>query len=177
LWVSAGLVILLCIGFFAFARNTRLPGRLLANRQNPPSAQTIPAPAKILTPVPFGVSASITAPNSKPFAVMDGDIDTIWNSGADPVQWIQIDLGRITSVSAIRLVVSQFPEGETVHQIWVGSKTLNPTLLHEFKGVTRDRDTLEFKPNAPLGDIRIVRIVTVKSPSWVAWREINIIIP
>jgi hypothetical protein len=34
---------------------------------------------------------------------------------------------------------------------------------------------MEFFRSAPLEGIRFIRIVTVTSPSWVAWREIEVI--
>lgn len=104
----------------------------------------------------------------------DGNLETIWNSGAGPEQWIQIDLGNPTTVSTIRLHVAQFPEGETVHQVWIGADADNLTLLHEFKGITKEYDILEFISPAPLTNIRYVKIITTQSPSWVAWREIEI---
>jgi hypothetical protein len=159
-------------------------GRFLAaQRQDAPPIQQAPLPKptqKKIEPLPpqnaFTVTSSKTTQDSLT-AIMDGDLETIWNSGADPVQWIQIDLGEPSPVTSIKLIVSQFPEGETVHQIWAGSKTVDPKMLHELKGITRDKQILEFTPAQPLHDIRIVRIVTIKSPSWVAWREIQIIIP
>ena len=48
------------------------------------------------------------------------------------------------------------------------------TMMHEFKGNTRDLDVLEFMPPAPLTGIRYVKVVTLQSPSWVAWREIQV---
>ena len=36
---------------------------------------------------------------------------------------------------------------------------------------------LEFIPEAPVPDVRYVRIVTRSSPSWISWREIEIIAP
>ena len=123
------------------------------------------------------ITASSELPNAPASNVFDGDLATIWNSGAGPEQWIQIDLGTPSTVSAIRLVISQFPAGETIHQIWVGADAGNLALLHEFKGFTTDPDNLDFKPSAPLSNIRFIRIVTSQSPSWVAWREIQIIIP
>lgn len=108
-------------------------------------------------------------------SAVDLSVQTQWNAGANPPQWIQIDLGQPTNISAIRLVISQYPAGNTVHQIWGGADASNLTLLYEFKGFTQDPDTLEFKPSPPLTNIRYVKIVTPQSPSWVAWKEIEVI--
>ena len=119
--------------------------------------------------------ASVSLPDSPPANAIDGNPETIWNAGAHPEQWIHIDLGKLTTVSTIRLVISQHPAGETDHQVWGGADVASLTLLHEFKGLTQDLDTLEFKPSAPQTDIRYIKVVTIQSPSWVAWREIEVI--
>lgn len=126
-------------------------------------------------PASVSVTASSSLPDSPPSAVLDGNSETIWNSGAGPEQWIQIDLGAPSTLSTIRLVVSQFPAGETVHQIWVGAEPNNLTLVHEFNGFTTDPDILEFTQTSPLTKIQFIKIITTQSPSWVAWREIEVI--
>lgn len=122
-------------------------------------------------------TASASLPDSSPTGVLDGNPESIWNSGAYAPQWIQIDLGRPTTVEAIRLTVSQYPEGETVHQIWAGADANNLGLVHEFKGFTSDPSVLEFTPAAPLTNIQFIKIITTQSPSWVAWREIEVVSP
>ena len=121
--------------------------------------------------------ASGSLPENPASYAIDGILETIWNSGSGPEQWIQIDLGRPATVSAIQLVVSQYPAGETFHQVWVGTDANSLTLIHEFRGLTADPDRLEFKPSSPLTDIRYIRVVTIQGSSWVAWREIEIAIP
>lgn len=100
-----------------------------------------------------------------------------WGAGAPPPQWIEIDLGSLETVGAIRLTVSQSPAGRTVHQIWGGDTRGSLSLLHTFDGQTADFDVLEYRPDAPLQSIRIVRVATTVSPSWVAWREIEVLAP
>lgn len=123
------------------------------------------------------ITASSSLPDSPPSNAVDGNPETVWNSGAGPEQWIQIDLGKPFAVDTIRLFVAQFPEGETIHQIWGGADTSNLALLHEFIGFTSELGILEFKPPAPLSNIRFIKIVTTQSFSWVAWREIEVISP
>jgi hypothetical protein len=127
--------------------------------------------------VPYLVTASSSTADSTPANVIDGDIESIWNAGAGPEQWIQIDTGSPRSLRAIRLAVSQYPEGETVHQIWVGADAVSMFQVHEFAGFTRDSDVLEFIADGPLENIRFIKIVTTQSSSWVAWREIEILAP
>ncbi|MBM2844388.1 MAG: putative rhs-related protein, partial [Anaerolineales bacterium] len=110
------------------------------------------------------------------FAV-DGDPGTNWNSGGGPLQWIQIDLGASHDIAAIRLTVSQSPPGQTTHVIYgQGEGTAGELVrLHTFSGSTSDADVLIFAPLEPVRGIRLLRIETTLSPSWVAWREIEVI--
>jgi len=142
-----------------------------------PSAQTGTAPTVSAQVGSLTVTASAALPDQPAKNAVDGSLDTWWSAGLDAPQWIQIDLGASSTVSAIRLVVSQYPEGDTSHQIWVGADENQLTLVHTFDGFTKDLDALEFTPPAPLTGIRYMRIVTTLSPSWVSWREIEIRTP
>ena len=123
------------------------------------------------------VRASSSLPDQPPSGVVDGMSDKWWGAGAHPPQWIEIDLGEPKAIRLIRLIISQSPAGETVHQIWGGKTHDQLQLLHEFKGNTVDNQVLEFNPSSPLLDIRYIRVVTIQSPSWVAWKEIELLSP
>jgi hypothetical protein len=75
------------------------------------------------------------------------------------------------------LVVEQFPSGFTRHQLLAAAdgQNLNPGLLHEFTGNTSGLQTLAFDFDISNRDFRYIRVATVQSPSWVAWREIRFI--
>lgn len=142
-----------------------------------PSASAAAGPAPTSPPAapgPRTLTASQSLPDHPAVDAMDGSVDTWWSSGSGPEQWIQIDLGRPTRVGSVRLVISQYPEGETDHQLWLGPSPDSLTMVQEFKGSTKDLETLEFKSATVLADVRYVKIVTTQSPSWVAWREIEI---
>jgi F5/8 type C domain. len=91
-----------------------------------------------------------------------------------PEQWIQIDLGAPRALTAIRLVTSQYPAGQTVHEVWVGEIEASLRLVHVFKGATDGGQELRYAHATPEANVRFIRIVTTESPSWVAWREIEI---
>jgi hypothetical protein len=120
------------------------------------------------------IIASSELPGYPASNAFDGDIETIWNSGGGPEQWIQIDLGEIRTISSIRLTVAQSPEGKTTHQIWGGESESSLRLLHEFSVFTSEFHVLEFNPSTPVENVRYIRVVTTQSPSWVAWREIEV---
>jgi hypothetical protein len=108
---------------------------------------------------------------------VDGDPGTLWNSGQDPVQWIEIDLGAVYNIQSIRLIISQYPAGMTVHRVRArGPNPEDPYVtLHSFEGVTSEENPLFFAPEAPWQGLRYIRIETLQSPSWVAWREVEIV--
>jgi len=70
-----------------------------------------------------------------------------------------------------------WPAGEIVHQLWIGSSRDAMRLVTEFSGQEYDFDVLSFTPATPLQSIRYVRIDTTESPSWVSWREIEVLAP
>jgi len=106
---------------------------------------------------------------------VDGDLGTLWSSGDFAVQWIEIDLGGSQTVQSIRLTVSQSPEGDTVHRVQMKGASGGFQVIYTYTGSTRDGDVLEYTPPQPIGGIQFVRIQTIQSPSWVAWREIEVI--
>lgn len=106
---------------------------------------------------------------------VDGDLGTLWNSGGGATQWIKIDLGGEYNIREINMTVSQFPEGNTVHRILAAGADGQFTVLATFDDFTKDGDTLTFSPSQPLNGIRFVRVETTSTPSWVAWREIEVI--
>jgi hypothetical protein len=108
---------------------------------------------------------------------VDGDPGTLWNSGAGPVQWLEIDLGAEYSIQSIRLVLSQFPSGMTVHRIRGRTSVRDApyVTLHTFEGITEESEPLFFEPEKPWVGIRFIRIETLQTPSWIAWREIEVI--
>jgi hypothetical protein len=70
-----------------------------------------------------------------------------------------------------------WPAGDTVHQLWVGATRDAMRLVSEFRGQEYDFDVLNFIPAVALTNIRFVRIDTTESPSWVSWREIEVLAP
>jgi hypothetical protein len=121
------------------------------------------------------VSASASTPENPPALAVDGNRQTGWISGQNAPQWVEVDLGAATSVGRIRLIVSQYPaEGQTSHRVWARGTSGDYRLLRQLDGVTRDNGVLDLVPSAPWTDVRWVRAETVSSPSWVAWKEIDV---
>ena len=123
------------------------------------------------------VSVSAALPDQPPAMAVDGDPNTQWSAGAFPTQWIEIDLGAPYTIGEIRLTVGQWPAGDTVHQIWVGTTREAMQMAYEFSGHEYDFDVLNYIPTKSLKNIRYMRIDTTESPSWVSWREIEVLAP
>ena len=122
---------------------------------------------------PARASASLSA--EPPAHAVDGNNSTQWGAGAHAPQWIQIDLGQVYHITEIRLMVEQWPEGDTVHVIRGRSPDVFAFVhLHTFRQKTSGCDWLILTPEPPIAGIQIIRIETLSSPSWIAWREIQV---
>jgi len=101
-----------------------------------------------------------------------------WGAGAYAPQWIEIDLGAPSAVGRLRFVAEQSPPGNTVHEVYGRGSSSEPwQLLHVFSGYTTAAQVLDYRAPAPWANVRHVRVLTVSSPSWVAWRELEVISP
>ena len=118
------------------------------------------------------VTASNFIVDEVPEFAVDGDITTQWGAGSGPTQWLEIDLGGAFDITHISMVVSQFPEGNTTHTIWIRGDSGGYTELITHSGVTEDNDRLEWSGEA--AGIRFVKIETTASPSWVSWKEVEV---
>ena len=120
------------------------------------------------------VTASFWLADSPPSFVVDGKRTLWWGSDYGP-QWIEIDLGRPSTIRRLELVVAQTPAGDTLHIVRGRDAEGRLHLLKVFARWTGDGDVLRFKPKRPWRGIVSVRLDTLESPSWVAWKEIRVL--
>jgi dipeptidyl aminopeptidase/acylaminoacyl peptidase len=104
-----------------------------------------------------------------------GPTSPLWWGSYYAPQWIEIELVRPTAIRSIQLVVAQSPSGETIHAIRGRTATGERKLLRVVNRVTHDNDVITIRPIRPWRGITAVRISTVESPSWVAWKEIRVL--
>ncbi len=127
----------------------------------------------------YGRKVAVSRSDGKHIATfaVDGNPGTFWTAGAFSPQWIEIDLGRPHDIKAIKLITAQIPSGQTTHEVYgKGPGTKGAwRLLHRFHGYTADDQALEQSWPSPFAGIERIRVVTNKSPSWVGWREIQVI--
>jgi hypothetical protein len=141
--------------------------------QPDPCARLEIASSNLAVGKPVETSASL--PDEPAGNAVDEDSATQWGAGAGPVQWIEIDLGQLYAITEVRLLVAQYPQGETVHRIQVRAESGAAYVeIHEFSGVTEDNDWLTLTLDAPMEGVRFIRVQTLSSPSWVAWKEIQV---
>ncbi len=144
-----------------------------ANQPDPCTALALPS-ANLAFGRPVAASSALAA--EAPALAVDENEASQWGAGSDAPQWLEVDLGSAARVTEIRLLVAQFPEGESVHRLFTrGPEAAEGVLVHEFSGFTRDGDWLVFTPAAPLEGVRFVRVYTASSPSWVSWREVQVL--
>lgn len=117
----------------------------------------------------LAATASGSYPGSPPSLAVDGNSGTQWSAGNFPVQWIQVDVGQNRYLTRVRLLVSQYPNGATTHEVWAGETEAALRKVSASSGPTVSPQWLEGRIDQ---DARFVRIVTTNSPSWVGWFEI-----
>lgn len=132
-----------------------------------PAGGEAPSPPGRLTITAATVS---NGPESAAF-VFDHDLEKVWNSSSFVPGWIQLDVGQPVTISTVRLYTAQSPAGPTSHRILGGVTPDNLAPLGALDGDTADAQWLELQMKA---QVRYVKVVTLKSPSWVGWREIEI---
>ncbi|MCH8902433.1 MAG: OmpA family protein [Bacteroidetes bacterium] len=105
----------------------------------------------------------------------DQNYCTNWNSGLRAPRWIAIDFIDRIDIDHIRLRVQQTPiVGTTTHQVLISHDGLNWEVSEEFTLKTVNGNFINRFYYPPLRDVRALKILTVKSPSWIAWKEIEI---
>ena len=105
---------------------------------------------------------------------IDGDPDTIWSSEQHATQWFSVAFDGLYLLEMVEMVVAQAPAGLTTHEVWLGNGTGTRTLYKRLSDVyTEDGQTLRVEIVPPqIADE--VLILTLDSPSWVAWRELRV---
>ncbi|MDH3944375.1 MAG: discoidin domain-containing protein, partial [Anaerolineae bacterium] len=146
---------------------------MLAPNSHPDPCELVIIPQSNIA---FGktVRASASLGAEPPSNLVDENYESQWGAGRDAPQWIEVDLGAAHVVREIRLLVAQWPEGATVHRILARGSDGDFVELVRFSQSTAEGDWLVFTPESPLEDIQFIRIETLSSPSWVAWKEIEV---
>lgn len=121
------------------------------------------------------VEASGTYPPTKESSLVDCDEKSAWNSGRFAPASVFFEMANNSKpISVIRLIPNQAPAGKTTHEILVSDGgnifRLVGEILEEF---TQDGVPITHTFDPPLKGVKKIWITTKKSPSWVAWYEIQ----
>ena len=105
---------------------------------------------------------------------VDGDPDSFWSAQLQAPQWYSVSFDDLYLVNKLEMVIAQSPAGPATHEVWLGNGSGTRTLYRRFDGLqTEDGQTVEV-PIVPPRSISEVLVLTLESPSWVAWREIRV---
>jgi hypothetical protein len=96
---------------------------------------------------------------------------TYFNSGGYPPQYVQLDLLGQYNITSVFLQVSQTPNNYTEHLLYVGSNLTTLILAANFSGVTITGQWINTTFNPPLTGVQYLRLNSITSPSWIAWRK------
>lgn len=156
---------------FTDADNLLMDALAPANHPDACDADRI-APPNLALDRPVTVSAAL---DGQPGALaVDGQVDSTWVAGSHPPQWLEVALAAPTTVSEVVLTVSQNPSGPTRHRV-IGRRSDGSTVLFaELAAETHDGQQLRVTAGGPWSGIVAIRVETLESLSWVAWREIEV---
>ena len=113
-------------------------------------------------------------PDEAAHLAIDGDPETIWSSQQLAPQWYAIGLDQPYLVDRVEMVITQSPPGPTTHEVWLGHGSGLRTFYKRLSDIhTEDGQTLAVAIDPPQ-IVNEVLILTIHSPSWVAWRDLRV---
>ncbi len=113
-------------------------------------------------------------PDEAAHLAIDGDPETIWSSQQSAPQWYAIGLDQPYLVDRVEMIITQAPPGPTTHEVWLGHGSGLRTFYKRLSDVhTEDGLTLTIEIRPPQ-IVNEVLILTIHSPSWVAWRDLQV---
>ena len=132
------------------------------------------AGASLISLVSMAATSASSGTSLNVSDALDGRPSTKWDSGAypsDQLTWFEMNWTSPHTIAVIRGLVSQFPDGNTVHVI-----TADGTEVAQWVGYTSLYQWLEHEFDPPIV-ASVVRITTTTSPSHVQWAEIQVLGP
>ncbi|MFN8635047.1 MAG: protein kinase [Chloroflexota bacterium] len=109
-----------------------------------------------------------------PAEMIDGKIETAGYLPKAAPTWLEIDLAQPSTVASVELITAQDQSAVTVHEVWVWTTDGQFRGMHTFVGPTSDGQTLVVRFDAPVANVKTVRIATTQATSRTGWREIRL---
>lgn len=94
-----------------------------------------------------------------------------YQSGASAPQYVQIEFPVAFNVTRVCLHVDQYPNCTTVHYLYSGFYGQNLKLVKNITGFTIHNQWINLTFNENLTHVKYLKLETVQSRSWVAWRR------
>jgi hypothetical protein len=135
----------------------------------PPPPPVVPPPQPVAHNIGGNAAAQMTPVGTG--SVANGGY---WNAMNHAPASVTFTWPNPVTVTQISLVVVQTPDGPTRHQIFGIHPDGTQILIADFNGTTYNGQLLLETLQTPLNNLQSIRIDTIATPSWVAWRNIQI---
>ncbi len=111
-----------------------------------------------------------------PVEMTDGNAETAGFLVKGPPTWVEVDLAQPATVAGVELVTAQEKPGITIHEVWITTTDGQFKGMNTFVGPTADNQTLAVHFDAPVANVKTVRIATtqVAAGGRIGWREIRL---
>ena len=111
-----------------------------------------------------------------PGNLYDNNPGTLWNSCGYAPQWVVFEFFEKKEISLIKLYVAQTPAGEAEHRIYFAGGDKKFFEVGKINQLSKEGDILSFKSpeEYKTTEVKYLKIQTLKSPSWIAWKEIEV---
>jgi len=102
---------------------------------------------------------------------------TYFNSGGFAPQYLELELPCFYTVHNIFLQTAYQANtatpyiGHTIHKLYAGPTTIPKNLVATLDGNTTTNEWIHINFSPPLSNVRFLRLDTVYSESWVAWKK------
>ena len=100
-----------------------------------------------------------------PAEMTDGKPDTAGYLNKGAPTWVEVDLDQPSTLAGVELVTAQERAGITIHEVWVTTADGQFRGMHTFVGPTADNQTLSVHFDAPVANVKSVRIATTQVQS------------
>ena len=154
------------------------PSQVASPASTPQTAPTAAPQPMRMDIAPLGTAIGTTIRERKgrvldefAYRALDRDPHTFWNSRQPAPHWFSVVFDQLYVVDKVVARPSQEPAGPTTYDVWLGYGSGIHTFFARFTdNYTEDGEFLSFSIEPPQA-VSELFIVTVESPSWVAWRE------
>jgi hypothetical protein len=110
-----------------------------------------------------------------PGEMTDGKVETAGFLAKGPPTWMEVDLAQPSTVGSVELVTAQERNADSIHEVWVWTTDGQFKGMHTFVGPTADNQTLVIRFDAPVSNVRTIRIATTQTTGGRSgWREVRV---